>query len=117
MIVAALAPLLFVSLAQASLPEYQPVQDYPEGQEAWEVDEPDPGEAYPEEEEANGFDDGAAEQPAPVDGAEDAGEPVEPVADEADEDSAEAEEDLVCRRVHYTDDFGRHRSRKSCRPR
>jgi len=124
MIVAALAPLLFLSLAQAPPSEYQPAQPevYPEEQKVEdEASEPsEPAEAYPEEEPANGFDDEAADEPDPADGSEAADEAVEAAAEAAEEDSAresEEEEDMVCRRVHYADDFGRQRSRKSCRPR
>lgn len=103
MIVAALAPLLFVSLAQSPPRDSEPV---------------DP-QAY-QEEPVNGYEAEPGEASEPDDGAGDADERAEDRADAADDDSADEadeEEERVCRRVHYIDDFGRQRSRKSCRPR
>lgn len=120
MIVAALVPLFFVSLAQSAPSDYQPAEPeaYPEEQKVddFEGEPPEPADAYPGEESANGFDDQAANEPDSTEDAEAAEEAVEAAAEEAEEDSEE-QEVIVCRRVHYVDDFGRTRSRRSCRPR
>ena len=117
MIAAALAPLLFVYLAQSPPPDAAP-----DPADAYGQEQPVGGpaeEPYPADEPANGFEDEAnGQEPDETD--EQADRPADPVTDEADEMTEEAEEeeeDVVCRRVHYVDDFGRQRSRKSCTPR
>ena len=54
-----------------------------------------------------------------LEAAEDAAEAAAEAVEEATEAVEEAAEDeaMVCRRQSYYDDFGRQRSRKSCRPR
>ena len=119
MIVAAIAPLLFVYLAQSPPPDPAPDPAAGYGQEqpvGGPLEEP-----YPADEPANGFaDEASTDEAEPIESPEQTDRPADPVADEADEQTEEAEEedeDLVCRRVHYIDDFGRQRSRKSCTPR
>ncbi len=112
MIVAALAPLLLVSLAQSPSSDYEPVPAPSYQQENDVVGQPDPYEAA--EEAAEEADEAAAEA------VEDAADAAEAEAEQADDQSAREEQEYeaeVCRRVHYVDDFGRQRSRKSCRPR
>ena len=114
MIAVALASLMFASMAQAPPTDSQPTaaEIYQDEQEA---------EAYPDEQEPNGFEDADDQAREPVDTARDSEEPVAPmpaeVEDEAADEAEEEEEARVCRRVHYVDDFGRHRSSKSCTPR
>lgn len=120
MIVAALAPLLLVSLGQPPS-DYQPVPAPSYQQEDDVVGQPDPYEAADQAAEEA---DEAAE--AAAEAVEEAADAVEAEADaaeaaadraEASDEEAEQYEAEVCRRVHYVDDFGRQRSRKSCRPR
>ena len=117
MISAVLAPLLLVVSAQSPPTDYGPgeAEAYPQEQQA-----DDAVQAYPAGEPSNGEADDDAVEPAPAEEVEDPDDAVVDSSDEAAEDAAEdgeEEEDVVCRRVHYVDDFGRQRSRKSCTPR
>ncbi len=115
MISAVLAPLLLVVSAQSPPSDYGPGEaEYPQEQPADEAVQ-----AYPVDGPSNGREDDGVE-PAPAEEVEDPDDAVVDSSDEAADDSgegAEEEEEMVCRRVHYIDDFGRQRSRKSCTPR
>ena len=105
MIVAMLASLLLVATAQTPPPEPEPVDAAP---------------SYEDEQQANGYEEEITDDTQAAEDDQQATEPDGEPAPQAAEDSADEaveHEDLVCRRVHYSDDFGRQRSRKSCRPR
>ena len=117
MILAVFAPLLLVVSAQSPPSDYGPgeAEAYPQEQPA-----DDAVQAYPEDGPSNGDEDDDGVEPAPAEEVEDPDDGVVDSSDEAADDSAEQaeeEEEMVCRRVHYIDDFGRQRSRKSCTPR
>ena len=98
MISALFAALLLTAAAQDpnADPAPQPAtyqDDYVNGQEDTETPEADP---YAEPE--------PVVEEAPI---------VQAAADEPEEEDVP----MVCRRVHYQDDYGRTRSRRSCTPR
>jgi hypothetical protein len=128
MIVAVLAPLLIAVSAQAPPSDYRPAEAEAYQQEppadfddeAAEASKPadEDAEAYPDDGGSNGFEDEV--EPTPGEEAEETADALEERANEVEDEAvedAEEEEEMVCRRVHYIDDFGRQRSRKSCTPR
>lgn len=119
MILAALAPLLLLVSAQSPPSDYGPgeAEAYPQEQPA-----DDAVTASPDDGSSNGHQDDEGVEPAPAGEVEDPDDAAVDSSDQAADDAAdeaeeEEEEEVVCRRVHYVDDFGRQRSRKSCTPR
>ena len=105
MILAVFASLLLAQPASTPPPEYgAETAGVQNGHQDHDATREDPGEA----------DEAASE--AAEESAERTEEASE-AAEEADEVQVEENPDMVCRRRHVYDDYGRRRSRKVCRPR